>query len=745
MGAGKQQSDMTARVEALSPRRLALLTGFFILALAALLVTKLQEEVTARRVETELRVAQGVSNCANAMNVSIMTGSSVRKTLGDCHPKGSSAIYHLSTSGDVITPFGATDKVYLDAEIARSLPLDRSGQAVLDLSTVKAQAAWRPLDNGEALLVAAPAHDFYERTPIWFAYALILTAISLVTASLMGAFVRQSRAAAEAAGAVQSLHQANDALSAGRCCPWFYDGKTRTVMFSRTFLEPLGLGARDRLFSLREISALFHPDDLRDALAIFTGDTSGVTECIARLRDPSGAWSRVYLRTAPDATRFKRSGVAFDLAGAKSVSASAAIAEARLKDAIESIPEVFVLWDAQGRLAAWNRRFASIFRLETSTLSAGLTAADVAELAKVGGAIVTRYFGPDAALNEQSVEVSLKGDRWLHISRRRTAEGGLVCIASNVTDMKRRARAQKKKERVLQNAVTDLELSRKDLSETMHKYEVEKHRAEEASRSKSEFLANMSHELRTPLNAINGFSEIMQSELYGPLGDEKYKEYVDDILSSGQHLLELIEDILDMSKIEAGRIQLEPKRVELERILEESARLVAKRAKDADVTLTTSVAHAPAAWADARAVKQVALNLLSNAIKFTDPGGEVTLTAEADLDSVTIIVADSGAGIERTHLEKLGSPFELTESHTSKTREGSGLGLALSKSLMELHGGLLALASQPGKGTVACAAFPRRPNANVRLPQFIRDDAYLLTQIRSEEPARELSKAEAAE
>jgi len=253
----------------------------------------------------------------------------------------------------------------------------------------------------------------------------------------------------------------------------------------------------------------------------------------------------------------------------------------------------------------------------------------------------------------------------------------------------------------------------------------------------------MSHELRTPLNAINGFSEIMQSELYGPLGDEKYKEYVDDILSSGQHLLELIEDILDMSKIEAGRIQLEPKQIPLERILEESARLVTKHAIDANIKLTSSVAHAPAAWADARAVKQVALNLLSNAIKFTDPGGEVTLTAEADLDSVTIIVADSGAGIERVHLEKLGAPFELTESHTSKTRDGSGLGLALSKSLMELQSGLLAIASQPGKGTVACATFPRRADAKVRLPHFIRDEAHILTNQNPKQPI--LTKAEAAE
>ena len=727
MGATTQRDDMAERVEALSPRRLALLTGFFILALAALLFTKLQEEVASRRVETELRVSQGASECAGAMNLAIMTGDSVRMTIGKCHPGGSSAVYHVSAKGDILTSFGATEKVFLDAPIAKSLTFERRGEGLIELSATTAQAAWRPLDNGEAILVIAPAHDFYERTPIWFAYGLILAAITLVTASLMGAFLKQSRAAAEAAGAVNALRHSNDALAAGRCCAWKFDSRERTIMLSRTFLEPLGLGPRDRYFNLREITALVHPSDLRDALAIFTGDTSGVTEGIVRLREPTGAWSRIYLRTSPEATRFERIGVAFDLTGAKSVSASAAIAEARLKDAIESIPEAFVLWDANGKLAAWNKRFASIFRLPAGGAKNGMSASELSDAAKAGGDIITQYFGPDAPINEQSVEVALKGDRWIHISRRRTAEGGLVCIASNVTDMKRRARAQKKKERVLKSAVENLQLSRKDLSETMQKYEIEKYRAEEASRSKSEFLANMSHELRTPLNAINGFSEIMQSELYGPLGDEKYKEYVSDILSSGQHLLELIDDILDMSKIEAGRIQLEPARVEFERILQEAARLVAKRAKDAEVRLTVSVNHAPAVWADTRAVKQVALNLLSNAIKFTNPGGEVTLTAEADLDCVTMIVADSGAGIDQAHLEKLGAPFELVESYASRSRTGSGLGLALSRSLMDLQGGLLAIASRSGKGTVACAVFPRRPGAKVRLPQFIREEAHVLT------------------
>jgi two-component system cell cycle sensor histidine kinase PleC len=234
----------------------------------------------------------------------------------------------------------------------------------------------------------------------------------------------------------------------------------------------------------------------------------------------------------------------------------------------------------------------------------------------------------------------------------------------------------------------------------------------------------------------------MQSELYGPLGDRKYKEYVDGILASGRHLLDLIDDVLDMSKIEAGRLDLQPRRVDLERSLQECVRLVAKQANDSGVKVTSSIRHAPAIWADARAVKQVIINLLSNAVKFTAAGGEVAVTAEADLDGVTVVVADSGSGIEPSRLRKLGAPFALVEDHFSKRRDGTGLGLALSKSLMELQGGILALASAPGKGTVACATFPRRKDAKVRLPQFMRADAHVLTASPPEAPRRAPEAAE---
>jgi len=716
-----------ARIDALSPRRLAALTGAFLLVVAALLVMEMNDKAASRALETELRLDQAVSDGAAAMNIAIMTGAPAREAMRGAWPGGYAALYHLSASGDVLGAAGRSDIVVIPAAAFGSLTLEARGKAVLDLSSGRIAAAWRPLDNGETLLAAAPARDLFGRSRIWVIYAVILSAMTLVIASLMAAFLRQSRAAGEAAHALSTLSDFNAALAGGRASPWFYDPKERTVFFTKALLQPLGLGARDRRFTLREISALAHPQDLRAAMAILSGEPSGVSEGSVRLREPGGGWLRAYFRTGPDATRFRRAGVAIDLTDARAFAPGAAIAESRLRDAIESIPEAFVLWDASGKLAVWNQRFASIFRIPAKILKPGLTAAETAACAGAAGDVLAAHFGPLDARTEESVEIPLPGSRWAHVSRRKTAEGGYVCIAVNVTDLKRRASAQKRKERELQQTVEDLEASRRELSEAIQKYEYEKYRAEEANRSKSEFLANMSHELRTPLNAINGFSEVMQSELYGPLGNEKYKEYVGDILASGRHLLELIDDILDMSKIEAGRVALEPKRMELERALNESVRLVAKRAADAGVKLTASVGHAPPVFADARAVKQVVLNLLSNAIKFTPAGGEVTLTAEADLDGVTVIVADSGTGIERAQLKKLGAPFELTEPHFSRSQSGSGLGLALSKSLMEMQGGLLALASRPGKGTVACATFPRRKDANVRLPQFVREEAHMLT------------------
>ena len=216
----------------------------------------------------------------------------------------------------------------------------------------------------------------------------------------------------------------------------------------------------------------------------------------------------------------------------------------------------------------------------------------------------------------------------------------------------------------------------------------------------------MSHELRTPLNAIIGFSEIMETAMFGPLGAEKYVEYSHDIRESGQYLLDVINDILDMSKIEAGGIHLAPELVELDRIVADSLRVVWGRATEKRLALTSKVESGITLAADRRALKQIALNLLSNAVKFTPDGGAVNARGRLRGGMVTIAIEDNGIGIPRDALHKLGRPFEQVESQLTKRHQGSGLGLAIAKSLAELHGGRMRIRSRLGAGTMVVVRLP---------------------------------------
>ena len=227
----------------------------------------------------------------------------------------------------------------------------------------------------------------------------------------------------------------------------------------------------------------------------------------------------------------------------------------------------------------------------------------------------------------------------------------------------------------------------------------------DASRAKSRFLANMSHELRTPLNAIIGFSEVMTREMFGAIGP-RYQEYSRLIHESGAHLLELINSVLDMSKIEAGKFELHEELFDLEETAQSAVRFLRIPAERAGVALTLAVApNARLVFADRRAVKQILVNLLSNGVKYTPPGGEVRLGARAER-GVEITVADTGTGISAEDLARLGKPFEQVETADVRAKEGTGLGLALVKSLAAMHGGEAMLASRLGEGTTVTVRLP---------------------------------------
>ena len=234
---------------------------------------------------------------------------------------------------------------------------------------------------------------------------------------------------------------------------------------------------------------------------------------------------------------------------------------------------------------------------------------------------------------------------------------------------------------------------------------------EAASRHKSEFLANMSHELRTPLNAILGFSEVLAERMFGEV-NEKQAEYLQDILSSGRHLLSLINDILDLSKVEAGRLELEPGRFHLPTALDNALILVRERATRHGITLTRSVDERLGdIVADERKMKQILLNLLSNAVKFTPEGGRVGLTATADRDLITIAVSDTGIGIAPEDQAAIFEEFRQVGREDARKQEGTGLGLTLAKKFVELHGGRIGVQSQLGQGSTFTFTLPVRPDS----------------------------------
>jgi len=240
-------------------------------------------------------------------------------------------------------------------------------------------------------------------------------------------------------------------------------------------------------------------------------------------------------------------------------------------------------------------------------------------------------------------------------------------------------------------------------------------KAEAANRAKTLFLANMSHELRTPLNAVIGFSDIMRDEVFGPLGHQRYAEYATLIYDSGQLLLDLISDILDMAKIEAGKLAMNFERVDLTETIEDCVRMLRERARKGHVRIGCDTGHETLSLvADRRAVKQILLNLLSNAVKFTPPGGHVDVEADFAGDRVQVTVRDDGIGIPAEHLPRLGRPFEQVCNDPMLAKGGTGLGLALVHALTARHGGAVRIESREGKGTSVTVEFPLQPPARVQ-------------------------------
>ncbi|WP_173931158.1 PAS domain-containing sensor histidine kinase [Chelativorans sp. Marseille-P2723] len=617
----------------------------------------------------------------------------------------------------------------LDAFISGGQPLFMFGERAGVLDVRIGGADWLASatvlsDEGGAALALAKQDSIFSD---WRRAASLNVTLFVLTAGVLiiilyGYFSQAARAQTADRIYLQAHQRIDLALARGKCGLWDWDMARGKMYWSRSMYEMLGYQAADVMLSFGDVASLIHPDDadlFSVANRIVAREIDHIDK-IFRMRHADGRWIWTRARAQvvdPNAPEIHLIGIAVDITEQRTLVQQSEVADQRLRTAIENITESFVLWDAAGRLVMCNSKYQQDTGLSREEIVPGVSRQAI-ESQMTPVPYERRLTGAADARAGVTYERQLADGRWLQVTELKTRDGGTVSVGTDITQIKKHQEKLVESERRLMATIHDLSLARRaeqerseELVELNRKYMRETERAEAANRAKSEFLANMSHELRTPLNAIIGFSELMQSKLFGPLGSERYEEYLGDIYASGTYLLGVINDILDMSKIEAGQFSINPEEVDLRPIISETVRVVSLQAGKKNIEVDTDIPPTLPLHADPRAVKQILINLMSNAVKFTGNGGKVLLRARAYPRYVTLTIEDTGCGIPRAALKKLGRPFEQVENQFSKSHNGSGLGLAISRSLAELHGGALRIRSTEGKGTVVSVRLPIRSQA----------------------------------
>jgi signal transduction histidine kinase/integral membrane sensor domain MASE1 len=406
-----------------------------------------------------------------------------------------------------------------------------------------------------------------------------------------------------------------------------------------------------------------------------------------------GRWLQIAERRTPSGHTV---GIRADITQLKQVIAAlqaserkASQAHARLVDAIESLDDGFVLWDADDRLVLSNDAMKRMFPDQAEFLKPGISFAELIERRVRSGRVLSALGREDdfirarmahhrERLSDAMEEQHLATGHWVRVRERRTRESGMAVVLTDITKLKQRE--------------GELVAARSD--------------ALNASRAKSEFLAMMSHELRTPLNVVIGFAEILRDQ-GSTLSPGKMVDYAGDIYEAGRYLLNLINDVLDLSKAEAGRMELQIGPVSVEDVIGRALRMIRERATQRGLKLVDDIAPGlPTLEADERKLVQILLNLLSNAVKFTPEGGEVKVRAAREGDRLVIAVSDTGIGIAPENIEKALTAFGQVDNLMTRDQTGTGLGLPLAKRLTELHGATLDLESQVDAGTTVTLRFP---------------------------------------
>jgi two-component system cell cycle sensor histidine kinase PleC len=632
----------------------------------------------------------------------------------------------LGIGGALLDRLGLTQPLTVFAEKAGVLRINLADGTDV-LATVRTLKA--PL--GQIAFIHPMDSVLEEWRNVAFRTAVTLIATILVLGSLAFAYLWQAVRARNADLTCKRIGERIDkALNRGRCGLWDWDLSRGRIYWSDSMYEILGMRPEGAFLSFGEINSLVHPHDgdLAQMAETIAASNTNAIDHVFRIRNSEGEW--IWLRARAELVREGTSqtphlvGIAVDISEQQILAERTATADMRLRDALEAVSEAFVLWDKNNRLVMCNSKFQRFHNLPNEAIVTGLTYPEV--MAKGTPPLIQAQItlGERSVAGAKTYEARLTDGRWLQINERRTKDGGYVSVGTDITTLKRHEEQLMDSERRLMATVADLRKSRQtlekqaqQLAELAEKYLEQKAEAESANQAKSEFLANMSHELRTPLNAIIGFSEMMIEETFGALGSPRYVDYSRGIRASGQYLLGVICDVLEMSRLEAGRVRLAKTDVGLDSVIAAAVESVAIVAREKEILVATQAAPDAKLHADRAALERIVTTLLRNAVKFTPEKGRINVRARRIHGAMNIYVEDTGIGIAAEALPRLGRPFEQWNGMLDNGMKGSGLGLAIARSLVDLHGGTMRIRSKLGGGTIVLVHLPVR---EVSQQQFLR-------------------------
>ncbi len=590
--------------------------------------------------------------------------------------------------------------------------------------------------RGSVTVIRNTAHMLRQWRSDVAGNVIVFVVMSSIILLIVYAFFSQGARAQEADSIYAStIRRMETSLARSRSGLWDWDLSSGHIYWSKSMYDLLGMEPRDELLGIASINNRLHPEDgnlLQHVDALLASGQVALDRQF-RLRHEAGHWVWIQIRgelTHSRNNRLHLMGVAIDVTQQIASEEQQMLADIRLRDAVDTIPEAFVLWDKDSRLVLCNRPYRQLHNIGDDEVIAGLS---YSELMDRGQPRVVAVDEDDAEFEPslQSVmdndwpnqartyKVQLLDGRWLQISERRTRDGGFVSVGTDISRLKVQEQRLIESEQELIASVTDLRKSRQTLEtqaqqlvELTEKYAKEKDNAEAANRAKSQFLANISHEFRTPLNAIIGFSEVMKQEIFGAHKTDKYRDYSSDIHRSGSYLLHLINDILDMSRLEDGELELKPKDTDLVEIIKTiSDQGIKERADARNLTVHDKLPENLSVFADPYMLEQVIGKLMDNAIKFTPKGGDIMLTG-CERDGWAILtISDSGVGIPQSALNRIGQPFEQVQNQFTKNHKGSGLGLAIARTIVQMSGGTMKIRSRIGQGTSVTIKMPMHATA----------------------------------